>query len=197
MHGQLKSFGGLSIRKKKKGLGVLIKYFLLAVLQSLLPLEWSTIWNSHHEQWCFSPASILENAINVCPFLGLYVSIAWSSFMADELWSRGEAKSHRTHGNLCEPHPQVAPSSINIALNGALSCHVEKQPSRFCWLLIYVAVLKIITWTKSPELGNPAQASVLDSAVIPYHLCPTTSGQFGPMSRSSGSRVSPSVRPVN
>lgn len=59
-------------------------------------------------------------------------------------------------GNLCEPHPQVASFSINTALNDALSCDMGKPPSPLCWVLIYVVVLKIKTWTQAPKLGNPA-----------------------------------------
>lgn len=59
-------------------------------------------------------------------------------------------------GNLCEPHPQVASSSINTALKDALSCDMGKPPSPLCWVLIYVVVLKIKTWTQAPKLGNLA-----------------------------------------
>lgn len=54
----------------------------------------------------------------------------------------GSSRKHPgTRGN----YPQVASSSIDVALNGALSCDMEKLPSPLFWVLIYVAVLEIKT----------------------------------------------------
>lgn len=86
--------------------------------------------------------------------------------MADELWSRGSRESLRKYSGryfkasldprgLCEPHPPAAPTSTDLVLND-LSCDMEKLPFSSYSVLIYVAVLKIKTWTNVPELGTPS-----------------------------------------
>lgn len=77
----------------------------------------------------------------------------------------------------CEPPPPPLkwPSpSTDIALNGALSCDIEKTPSSLYWVLIYVSILKLklelqlLTW-EPPTPPPPAVCTDSFCAALGSH----------------------------